>query len=96
MKSAKKVIIYGAGLYGQRVLASLISIREVFGFAVTLKTRNTPKSIEGIPVYEIVDLQKYNTESVVVVAISKRNQLPVLKKLKELEFHTVISVDKIS
>ena len=95
LNSAKKVIIYGAGIYGQRILKSLVSIREVFGFAVTLKTRSTPKSIEGIPVYEIADLRKYNTESVVVVAISKCNQFPVLKKLKELGFHTVISVDKI-
>ena len=61
---------------------------------MTEKDDCTPNKIKGIPVYTIDDLQKYNDEAVVIVAMKKCNQLPVLKKLKMLDFHMVISVDK--
>lgn len=94
LRNAKKIIIYGAGTYGNKVLDNIQKINTVFGFAITEKTADTPKEIKGIPVFEIQELQEYVDESVVVVAIKKRNQIPVLKLLKEMGYHTVLSVDK--
>lgn len=94
LNNTEKIIIYGAGTYGRRILKSISHVRKIFGFAVTSITDDTPTTIDGIPVYEIGDLQMYNTKSVVIVAIKKNSQLPVLQNLKKLGFNKVISVDK--
>ena len=94
IREAKKIIIYGAGIYGHKILEGIQKIKDVYAFAVTEKDDCTPNKIKGIPVYTIDDLQKYNDEAGVIVAMKKCNQLPVLKKLKMLDFHMVISVDK--
>lgn len=94
LENSQKIIIYGAGVYGNRILERIQDIKKVFAFAVTERCSDAPAEINGVPVYAISDLQKYNEEAVVVVAIKKCNQLPVLKRLKELNFKMVISVDK--
>ena len=94
LSETKRVIIYGAGLYGHKILEEIGKWRDIFGIAVSEIKENTPKEIDNIPVYEISDLQQYNKDSVVIVAIKKSNQMPVLKKLKELGFRMVISADK--
>lgn len=90
----EKIIIYGAGIYGQRLLNNFSDKRKIIAFAVTKLMDGISDKIEGIPICEIDDLKEYNTKSVVIVAMKKSNQFPVLKKLKELGFNKVISVDK--
>lgn len=94
LKNAEKVIIYGAGIYGHRTLKSISRICKIYCFSVTKISDDTPDKIEGIPIYEIGDLQIFNKESVVIVAMKKSTQLPVLQNLKTLGFDKVISVDK--
>lgn len=91
----ENIIIYGAGIYGQRLLDNLSDKRKIIAFAVTKLMDNSPDKIDEIPVFEINDLQLYNANSLVIVAMKKSTQLPVLKKLKELGFNKVISMDKI-
>lgn len=92
----EKIIIYGAGIYGQKLLDRFSDKGKIIAFAVTKLMNNTPDKIKGIPVCEIKDLQQFNTLSVVIVAMKKTTQFPVLKKLKELGFDKVISIDKIN
>ncbi len=94
LSEAKRIIIFGAGIYAHKLLDKIQNWRNIFGIAVSKMEEETPKEIKGIPVYEISDLQQYNKDSVVIVAIKKSNQMPVLQKLKGLGFRMVISVDK--
>ncbi len=93
LATAKKIIIYGAGTYGHKVLDKMHGWGNLFRIAVSAMEKDTPKEIKGVPVYEIDDLQQYNKEAVIIVAIKKSNQMLVLKKLKELGFDMVISID---
>ena len=56
---------------------------------------NAPKYIQGVSVYEIKELREYNAKAVVIVAMKKVAQLPVLKILKKYGFNLVISIDRI-
>lgn len=94
LNSTDKIIIYGAGVYGQRISKPISHIKKIFGFAVTEIAESIPNEIDGIPIYKIDDLQIYSDESVVIVAMKKSNQFPVLQKLKDLGFKKVISIDK--
>lgn len=95
LEKAEKVIIYGSGIYGRSILNKVLKIKQIYAFAVTEIHNSDSKEIMGIPVYEIKDLQEYKNEAVIIVAMKKSNQLPVLMLLKELGFNKVISVDKI-
>lgn len=92
---AEKLIIYGAGMYGQKLLKKLPDRSRVIGFAVSGLTEGMPKEIEGIPVYGIEDLKGFYSEAVVLVAMKKTTQQPVLEILKNYGFQSVISIDSI-
>ena len=95
LRTADKVIIYGAGKYGRTILEKILSIRDVFCFAVTEKDETIPDRIRDIPVKGIKELQEFKKDSVVIVAIKKNSQMPILRILKELEFDHVISISSL-
>ena len=76
---AEEIIIYGAGMYGQRLL-------ERF---------SDKSKIKGIPVFDIKDLRKDHVKAIVIVAMKKSTQLSVLELLKNYGFNSVISVDHL-
>lgn len=93
--SAERIIIYGAGMYGQKLLGKLSDKSKIIGFAVTSLKSDMPKEIQGIPVYGIQDLKEFHSEAVVLVAMKKVTQQPVLEVLKSYGFQSVISIDSI-
>ena len=93
--SAERIIIYGAGMYGQKLLGKLSDKSKIIGFAVTSLKSDMPKEIQGIPVYGIQDLKGFHSEAVVLVAMKKVTQQPVLEVLKSYGFQSVISLDSI-
>ena len=95
IENAEKIIIYGAGIYGTRLLDRFSDKSRILGFAVTKLDDNAPKYIQGVSVYEIKELREYNAKAVVIVAMKKVAQLPVLKILKKYGFNLVISIDRI-
>lgn len=95
IEDAEKIIIYGAGTYGQSLLNKFSDKRKIIGFAVTELKDDTPKNIKGIPVFDIKDLKEDHAKIVVIVAMKKVTQLPVLKILKNYGFDLVISVDRL-
>ncbi len=92
---AEEIIIYGAGMYGQRLLERFSDKSKIIGFAVTDLEDDTPKEIKGIPVFDIKDLRKDHVKAIVIVAMKKSTQLSVLELLKNYGFNSVISVDHL-
>lgn len=92
---AEEIIIYGAGMYGQRLLKRFSDKSKIIGFAVTDLEDDTPKEIKGIPVFDIKDLRKDHVKAIVIVAMKKSTQLSVLELLKNYGFNSVISVDHL-
>ncbi len=65
----RNVIVYGAGLYGERVsgVISRTWENEIVGIAVTDKSDNM-KQINGIDVYSIDELAQYRRDAFIIVA----------------------------
>ncbi|MEZ3435941.1 MAG: glycosyltransferase [Lachnospiraceae bacterium] len=96
LKKSEKIIIYGAGVYGRRVLEFLDrqGLREkVFCFAVTDLTDNLTE-LDGIAVCPAGTLLEWGAEAVVIVAVAEKRQQEILQLLKRLEFSKVIRVDR--
>lgn len=93
LEDSNKIVIYGAGAYGKRFYSELNNdIKEkVSGFAVTKISENDADCIDNLPVKSIMDYLPYRNNILVVVAIKKDNQMPVLKNLYNLGFQKVLS-----
>ncbi len=91
----KHVIIFGAGVIGKKVGQALIfekKSKNILCFAVSnLKGNN--ESLFGVPVKCIKDLSEYTNESLVLVSIKEKDQYEVIKMLKSLNFHNIVSID---
>lgn len=84
----RKIIIYGAGLYGERVAKKMKYGAEkdkVIGIAVTDKSKSV-STIEGIKVYEIKELLEYRKKAVVIIATLPDAACAIRKILKENKF----------
>jgi len=96
LKKSEKIIIYGAGIYGRRVLEFLDrqGLRDkIFCFAVTdLKDNLT--ELDGIAVRLAGAVLKGASEAVVIVAVAEKRQQEILQLLKRMEFSKVIRVDR--
>ena len=91
------IILYGAGRIGQQALSYFIDGRlrtNIKYFAVSNPSQNK-KEVRGIPVVDIRNLQAYQKEALVILAVGEQ-RLPELKKTtEELQFQHVISFKKI-
>ncbi len=85
-----KVIIYGAGVIGRRVLSLMKKTdHEILSFAVTEK--GTQKDfIEGIPVKDIKELVEYGPEATVFLALNPQFYEEIIKNLKKLGFDDTV------
>lgn len=92
---AHQFMIYGAGVYGKKVLEYMKKNnyeKKLTGFIVTDKI-NTPDTIEGIPIYEICQLPDFALDHTIIVAVKSENQLEILRLLKKIGIKNVIRVD---
>lgn len=86
--SGKKIIIYGAGLYGEKVVKKLKNSENrnlLFAIAVTDRTNNI-SSIEGVKVYEIKELLGYRKKAAVIIAALPEAACSIHKVLKKYRF----------
>lgn len=83
----RKIIVYGAGLYGERVSGVISGTwdNEIVGIAVTDKNENM-RQINGINVYSIDELAKYRREAYVIVATLPAAARSIIKGLKKKGF----------
>lgn len=93
LKSAKKVIVYGAGVFGQSIMKYILTRKwqyELLCFAVTNKQDN-PEEIEGIPVYQLDELLKYKEDAMVVIGTSEIYERELKDNLDQYGFHYIFS-----
>lgn len=85
-----KVIIYGAGVMGKRVLSLLKKTdHEIISFAVTEKG-DQKDFIEGIPVKDIKELVEYGPETTVFLALNPQFYEEIIDNLKKLGFDDTV------
>ncbi len=92
-----RFMIYGAGVYGKKVLEFMKKNNceeKLTGFIVTDRT-NLPGAIEGIPLYEICELPDSALDITIIVAVKSENQLEILRILKKSGIKKVIRVDTV-
>ena len=85
-----KVIIYGAGAMGKRILSLIKGTNhEIISFAVTEK--GTQKDyIEGVPVKNIKELVEYGSETTVFLALNPQLYEEIIENLKKLGFDDTV------
>lgn len=87
LKKQNRILIYGAGTYGQRVYAYLckLGLRDVIeGFVVSEGTE-TLRSINSVT--------ELKNKVLLIVAVAESKQLPMLRKAKKLGFSKILRVD---
>lgn len=92
----KKIVIYGAGVYGRQVWKYIKNQKwndQVIGFAVTQNSEQVEK-IDDKQVYEIEELVKDKDMVTIIVAVKEISQLDILKYLRVLHFPNVLRVDE--
>lgn len=91
---SNKVIIYGAGLYGEKVVKELLAKGKkglIECVAVTDDTKNITL-IEGIPVRKIDELVSLRKEAYVIIATLPESALRIEKVLKRKGFRKYASL----
>ena len=91
LDQCKKVIVYGAGVYGQTAMRYLLDNRtdlDFLCFAVSNGYRRTDE-LMGIPVYEIESLKEHREDSIVIVGVSGFNEPQIKGVLDELGFRYI-------
>lgn len=93
LETSESIVIYGAGVYGKKFVSEYHNEtkNKITGFAVTKISESEPTNIEGIPVRGIDDYLDEKGQLLIVVAIKKANQMPVLKNLHSLGYKRVLS-----
>ena len=84
----RPVIVYGAGLYGERVVKELKKGEkksQIIGIAVTNHSNNV-SSIEGVRVYEMRELLEYRKKAAVIIAALPDAACSIRKGLKANKF----------
>lgn len=90
-KDSKKIIIYGAGVNGNKVAKVIQKCGfNVFSYAVT-DLKNNPAKIHGIPVKRIDDLRDYASSCVVILAVQNANaRKKIISVLEKEKFDCII------
>lgn len=87
---SEHIILYGAGMYAQRVLAALDeNDLPITCIAVTDKDQN-PQSLMGNRVYGIDQLMHYRDNSIIIIAVDAIYQAEIEELLQERGFHNYI------
>lgn len=84
----KKIIVYGAGLYGQYVISQLIKDgfeKQLLGVAVSDPAQNV-SVILGIPVKGISFYDEYRKDAMVIISTLPDTALAIKNTLEELDF----------
>lgn len=82
------IIIYGAGLVGQRMQGILMEGRrniKVKYFAVT-ELEGNPSEIQGVPVKPIKELKQHREKALVIISVGKKNEQAVEEILRLHKF----------
>lgn len=89
----KNVIVYGAGLYGERVVKELKTScnSKIIAIAVTDKSNNIDE-IEEIKIRNIQDLITYKNNSIVIIATLPEAAKQIKKNLKKYGFKNYVSI----
>lgn len=93
LDNVKKVIIYGAGVYGKTIMRYILSQNisyDLLCFAVTDK-KNAPESIYDIPVYQLDELLVHKEDAVVVLGVSTKFEKEMGKNLDKYGFNYIYS-----
>lgn len=90
LDSSKRIVIYGAGKIGKKVLTQLKAQNiDIYSFAVTQKEGN-PSKIQGIPVQNIEELIPYRKDIRVIMAIGDTMQQSLaVKRLTDMGFDDI-------
>lgn len=91
------IILYGAGKVGYNVLQILWEGRihtKVKFFAVTEKEKE-PRTIAGIPVKGIDELQEYKEKALVIITVGKRYRAEIEEVVFEKKFQNHIYYDRL-
>lgn len=86
--TAKKIIIYGAGVVGRLVMLPYLNKEKEYDllcFAVSGREGNA-ESIYGIPVFEIEQLLEYRDDAVVLIGVSEKFQQEVTDMVEDYGF----------
>lgn len=91
----QNVIIYGAGMVGELTGKRLLSqglTEKLIGFAVSKKGKSVSNEDKlcGLPIYEIVELEKYREGSLVIVATLPNIHCEIEKTLLDLRFKNIV------
>lgn len=90
-----QLIIYGAGKVGQWFYERLQTRGiPVTCFAVTQKDNDTDNS-NGVPVYELQEIQKYAASGAVVIAVTESMQYELYKNLVKYRFVHIYRLDSL-
>lgn len=93
LDGAKKVIVYGAGVYGKSIMRYLLKQNnnyDLLCFAVSDKTDN-PGLIYDIPVYQIDELTEHKNDSKVVIGVSAKFEKEIMDILQNKGFDYIFS-----
>lgn len=92
--NCSKVVVYGAGTIGRRVLSFLnaMNVDNIF-FAVTQKPTDR-KKVGGIFVQQIEELVPCRNECIVIIAVGVQFQTDVFNNLTRLGFQNILSWNK--
>jgi hypothetical protein len=94
LHSQKNIIVYGAGNIAAMVVNCLQSEfydMKILCFAVSDKADNQ-NNINGIPVYDIKDLVKYNQNSILLIAVLEKYYDEIYMHVKHLGFFNIIQL----
>ena len=90
IKKASKIVIYGAGYASCDVIELLNKYQiEILGFVVSCGEK-APCSLYGHHVFEIVQLETYCKEILVVVAANKKHHVQIKENLERYGFENVL------
>ena len=92
-KEAKEIIIYGAGKYAEELYGHIRKYSNIVAFAVSDKEHKNVAMLHDIPVVEITELVEKKDDALVMVALSVMNQVEIVKRLKQLQFRNIVTID---
>lgn len=96
LKNAEKVIVYGAGVVAVETVKILQeSGINIYAIAVSDTNKNV-KSLCGIKVRDIIELQEYRSAEIIIASTLKPYICEIEENLKAMGFIHIMKVDKLA
>lgn len=89
LKSAKHIVIYGAGYVGKSMFLRLSKKYNIDCFVIS-KKKNGEKECLGIPVKEIMELRYPSDDTAVIIGVGYESQDDVLNTLQEYGYTKIV------